>query len=264
MARNDLLKKTFVCSSSGKLPTQVYMHELFITDMESWNFIDSVCLDIRDGTPYFVHNICRNVGGSYGSDMHLKAINYDTVRELSRGNDFADLNENTWRFFIPEEKLLKTDKRAIKIAPDMIKSVKWDLKQFYWEVNHVYYHTLVFLRETNSGYRIFYVSPQGWQLSFGFKFNRTEEMVQEILSDKNNQYVAYDRLLSKEETDYLQTIAKGIKNSLPSFKREQHIKCLQQWKHIRMHQKQGKWYNFQITCQEMAEYGSNFSLPINY
>lgn len=264
MARNDLLKKTFVCSSSGKLPTQVYLHELFITDMESWNFVDSVCLDIRDGTPYFVHNTCRNVGGAYGSDMHLKAINYDTVRELSRGNDFADLNENTWRFFIPEDKLLKTDQRALKLTPDMIKSVKWNLKQFYWEVNHGEYHTLVFLRETESGYRIFYVSTRGRRHSFGFKFDRSEKMMQEILSDDYNRYAAYDRLLSEEETNYLQSIANKIKNSFPSLKREKHVKCLQQWEHIKTHNKQEKWYEFQSICQELAKAGSNFSLPINY
>lgn len=263
----DLLGGVFLSSRDrpGCPPEENQLYQLFRIRMES-DFCDSICLDIRNGDPYFVHDELRNIGAAYGSEQFLTKIRYNNVREYHPGADYADLNENTWQRYIPNGKYESacafSERNRVTIPPGEQKRGKESLRRFYLEKHNYHYHTITYLRKTDSGFRIFFIRAIGWTCGLGFAFDRSEKMIRELLTtDKFGYgYAAFDRLLSAEEADYLQSEAAQANRAEPGETDLIVVKCFQIWDRSRTKSYTKAWGAFSGMCERLAEYGSDASL----
>lgn len=273
VVKRAIIKDAFIKSEKSDYePTEEYLHELFQVDMKSWEYTDSVELDIRNGRPYFVHNVCRNVGAAYGSELFVRPINYDNVREHASkkgfDEDYAKLNENTWRDYVPAEVLKRFDEKMQKkkaLAPVIeavdANSLKDTLFEFYYELHNVHAHHITYLRKTTEGYRVFHVDACGWSYGLPFKFDKTEAMIQDIICNQkyDHDFNAYDRLLSESEAKYIQAKANEEDSKEPAFLSER-SSCYQVWKKRKTTGCTKKWEQFASLIEKIAKYGTSESV----
>ena len=235
-------------------------HELFSVEMESWVFIDSVGLDIRNGRAYFLHSEVRHVSGAYGSNDIYRPISYDQVRDYAKRVNqeafFQSLSEETWREFVPDAKIEAYNKtRAPK--PVVLKNaprVKKPITEFFMEVHNLHAHHITWFRQTSQGFRVFSIASHGWNYGLGFRFLATEEMINQIMNgDHGYSFSAYDRLLADNEANALQALAAEVpakESPLPSYTSGYYI-C----NGIRNTCTTTRWSRFASTLDNIAEHG---------
>ena len=257
----DLLQAPFVYADL-KEPNGTQLNILHQVDCRPWEYTDSIGLDCRNGTPYFIYEVCMCRNASYYSQLFLTKIDYDTVRKYHPGSDYADLNENTWQNYISKSgAMLDHIGEPVTIESVPAEKPGADLQQFYFEYHTERQHEIVFLRKTSSGYRVFFVCPAVWKDSLQFEFDSSEEMIHDLLTTNKYgyEYDACDRLLSEAETAYLLSVADSESDNAESMNCE-YIRCYLQLGTFRKHETNRKWQTFAYLCEKLAKYGSNYSL----
>lgn len=264
--RTDLLSVAYIRSfEEDHIPTSKHLHSLFEVDAETWVYTDSVGIDIRDGKAYFIHNEVRNYGAAYGSELFVRPISYDEVRVYAKlakeENSYNDLNEKNWRNYIPKELLSKKENKVkLKIDKAVLQPYDRQLIEFYLEIHNVHYHTITFLRKTTMGYRIFYIASRGWNGGLEFDFDRSENMIYDILksSKYGQKYDACDRLLSETELSFVQCEAN--KSEITATEKPRVDKIYQIWEDRIESVNSEKWHRFGYTLKELVLNGSDHSL----
>lgn len=243
-------------------PSNRYLHQLFEVAMESWVYVEYVALDIRNGKPYSCRDEVRHVGGAYGGELFTWEITYDQVREMAasvkNAGNYAGLNENTWRSFIPQDKLDRCGEPDGKPAELKAGKPKGSpMTEYYVEKHNVHYHDIVYLRKTCQGYRLFYIHSLGWHYGLLFEFNKTEKMIDEIMNHKyGHEFDAYDRLLTPREADAVLALAqKKVPDDKPTAVYGREEQYYMQGARKTRCPATIKWDRFRNTLEQIAEYG---------
>lgn len=103
--RSDIIALPYV---NRKSDTNCVLYELFrIPPPDGWE-ISLIGLDALSGKPYRNNSRQKSYGAFLGSEDQWQPLSYDEVRQLADevsllNANLADLNENTWRNYIPAE-----------------------------------------------------------------------------------------------------------------------------------------------------------------
>ncbi len=187
-----------------------YCYQLFETDCQVWEYTDYYALDFTNGQPYYVHDVVRNVGAAYGSEIIASKTSYQELKKHPKCPEkLKTINKQNWQDFIPKKIIKNAKNKTIIIKEKNILDHKdiYPLKQFYFEFHNMHAHHITYLRITNDGYRVFYAVARGWTYGLTFNFDKSEKMIHDIIMNQKFgfQFDAFDRLLSEKETDYIMT-----------------------------------------------------------
>lgn len=84
---------------------------LYILESVSYDHTTSICIDLRDGTPFEKYNHCIIRGHYIGSEISYRKISFDAVKDLAKSvsdatyETFKDINETNWKSYIDQEKI---------------------------------------------------------------------------------------------------------------------------------------------------------------
>jgi len=262
----DMIQKVAACALKiHSVPDHTCLHRLFEVESKSWEYVDSVALDVRSGELYYLHDVVRHVGGAYGSELFTRKITYDEVRSFAakanQGAAYKDLNEKTWKEYIPDNVKLPAEPKPEQIQGIPLAEKDWKLWEFYYELHNVHAHSITYLRKTTAGYRVFHISATGWNYGLSFRFDRTEDMICDVLFSKKYgwEYDAYDRLLSTAEVQYIMAKANEADTGEAGFLAPK-VVCYQAWKNSKKNETweySKKWSNFESLLRKIAKNGTN-------
>ncbi|MCH5187187.1 MAG: hypothetical protein J1F63_02195 [Oscillospiraceae bacterium] len=215
----DILKSDHIaCDKDRGRISDKYAYELFELESVSWDYIDSICLDVRDGKPYLEHSQQRNRGAAYYTVTDYSPITYDELKRYAQKKGYyetyCDINESNWKKFIPAEKLKgePSNRKHIPLCHCDTSGI-FDIDEFYFSQLGNLSSNITYLRRCDTGYRVFYVFNESYSFVSDFfnEFTKTEEQIRELLEGKHiPTYSAFDRLLSDKELQYITYLFKNI------------------------------------------------------
>lgn len=201
-------------------PDMIFFCPLCQTDMVSWEYIEYVGIDVRNGRPYFCRSEVRHVGGAYGSQEYFCPISYGelSARAARAGcdRDLSGLSEDNWKSFVPESKWKEVAKYTALKPRELKRAVpqKMTVNGFFMEVHNGHYHNVCWFRNTSSGYRAFSIHASGWSYGLHFQVLPREDEIDLIFSGKRgNSFNAYDCVLSKDEALAVMAFAESLVNT---------------------------------------------------
>ena len=263
----DILENNYLSNTNlSNNMSEKYAFELFKIESKSWEYEKSICLNIKNGKPYYLDAQYRNRGAAYYFNNDYSLITYDELKEYAKQCGcyarYKDLDESNWKNFIPADMLSADDAKKKIIQLNELDSIDtFEVDEFYFAQNANRASYITYLRKCDSGYRVFFAQNESyfWPAKFFKSFTKTEEEIKEILENKfYPEYSAFDRLLSDKELQYVaymfnhyRQFQKGyLDNSYKSFKtvNGNEFVC-----------KSDGYYFIQNVLEQIARYGSNFS-----